>query len=90
MQPGEDPQKAAVRETLEETGLQLQTVEPVLALKHPRADMKFFVYVSNVDKPEVKLSYEHDRYDWLSVEDALELEMPKRFKAALGQLATAK
>ena len=89
VQPGEDPLKAAVRETLEETGLEVKTVEPVLAFSHPRADVRFFIYMTNVDTPEVRLSYEHDRYAWVSVAEALELEMPKRFKAALERLAAA-
>jgi type II secretory ATPase GspE/PulE/Tfp pilus assembly ATPase PilB-like protein/8-oxo-dGTP pyrophosphatase MutT (NUDIX family) len=71
----EKPEKAAVRELREETGLQPQSLYNVTVssfyLHESRSIqmcMTFAAFVS--DDAEITLSEEHQRFEWLSVDDA--------------------
>ncbi|MBU0527670.1 MAG: NUDIX hydrolase [Candidatus Micrarchaeota archaeon] len=73
---GEDPQKAAIRETKEETGLDVQNVSFVTyttATYKKGEDDKhsiYLVYKGETDSQEVVLSEEHKEYRWLNVLEA--------------------
>lgn len=73
---GEDPQKTAVRETKEETGLDASNVRMVTvtsATYEKGGDEKHSVYVvyrGETDSDEVKLSGEHKEYRWLTLTEA--------------------
>lgn len=73
---GEDPQKAAIRETKEETGLDATNVRMVTvtsATYEKGADEKHSVYVvyrGESDSDDVKLSGEHKEHRWLTLTEA--------------------
>jgi 8-oxo-dGTP diphosphatase len=73
---GEDPQRAAIRETKEETGLDATNVRMVTitsATYEKGEDEKHSVYVvykGETDSEEVKLSGEHTEYRWLNLTEA--------------------
>ncbi len=73
---GEDPQKAAIRETKEETGLDATNVRMLTvtsATYEKGEDEKHSVYVvykGETDSEDVKLSGEHKEYRWLTLTEA--------------------
>lgn len=69
---GEDPHTAVSRETLEETGLQCDFGQMSI-FKHPSEQTDYHVYLGSSDSTEVTLSDEHQAWDWVTVEEALEL-----------------
>jgi 8-oxo-dGTP pyrophosphatase MutT (NUDIX family) len=80
--PGEDVDLCAARETLEETGLDL----PVRRTDVPSAD--WFVYLAEApESAEVRLSHEHDRYEWLPLDRAAARILPERVRACLIEAA---
>lgn len=63
--PGETIDRCAERELDEETGLQLSLTRTNIG------DEDWFVYMAEAPRnAQVKLSEEHDRYAWLSVDEA--------------------
>lgn len=67
--PDESPAATAARELYEETGLRL-TCRPVrsrVAAAQPEMDVDVFVAEAEADQP-VRLSHEHDRYEWVQPE----------------------
>lgn len=69
-QPDEPSAATAARELYEETGLRLSCV-PVrsrVAAAQPGIDVDVFVAEADADQP-VRLSEEHDRYEWVQPED---------------------
>jgi len=71
-QPGETPDEAALRELREETGL---AVTPVRVADAPSPDVALYVVELPTDA-EVVLDDEHDRYTWLSLDDAMKACLP--------------
>ncbi len=83
--PGEAIARCAERELLEETGLDLS-----LCRACPDSDA-WYVYLAEAgDGAEPRLSAEHDRYAWLSLDDAAERITPEvvraQFTAAAARL----
>jgi 8-oxo-dGTP pyrophosphatase MutT (NUDIX family) len=70
-QPGESPKSAAVRELREETGLDLALV----ALESATEAVALFAAEAPADA-EVVLEPEHDRFEWLSLEEAVTRCLP--------------
>lgn len=71
--PGEDIDRCATRELKEETGLELNP------RKTDFGDYKWYVYIAEVDTDcDIILDSEHDRYEWLSLNAALERCQPKK------------
>jgi len=65
LDPGETHDECAARELLEETGLDL----PITRVQQP--PNRFAIFVCEADaEHEIVLSDEHDRYEWVSFEDA--------------------
>ena len=73
---GEEPVEGARREVREEVGLEMEDVRlvEVVSYLHREHYALMFGYTGHVVEDEVKLSWEHDRYAWMSFEKALELE----------------
>lgn len=75
--PGETVLDAAIRETKEETGITLLSENVILSYtKAAFTEMGnvcwlFFVY-QLTETPEVLLSKEHDKYQWVSFQDAID------------------
>jgi 8-oxo-dGTP pyrophosphatase MutT (NUDIX family) len=75
IEPGEEPEAAAVREVREETGLAVErlynlTVQPFY-LHRTHTVQLAVVFVAFVSEPaEVILGEEHQAYEWLGVDDA--------------------
>ena len=76
IEPGEEPEDAALRELREETGLEVERlyivrVQPFY-LRKVRAVELAIVFAAFVAEPgEVTIAGEHQRYEWLSVDEAL-------------------
>lgn len=77
IEDGEEPQDAAVREVREESGLSVDRlyvvrVQPFYLRKTRMVEMAI-VFAAFVSEPaNVTVADEHQRHEWLSVEDALE------------------
>lgn len=66
--PGEEPDEAARRELYEETGLALELVPAAAA----RATEDVALYVAQAAPGDaIRIDAEHDRFEWLPLEDAL-------------------
>ncbi len=73
VEPGETLEQGAIRETDEEAGIKLSSVRPVYAITEARdwGVGTWLFFAADVDDPEVTLSYEHDDYRWVKLEDIL-------------------
>jgi 8-oxo-dGTP pyrophosphatase MutT (NUDIX family) len=73
---GEDLVTAAVRETQEEAGIQL--MPPDLHLVYAGTAMRdgknvcWLFFIGRTSETEVKLSFEHDKFEWLPLDKAIE------------------
>ncbi len=70
--PGEQPIAAAVRETLEESGLTVRVApRPVYSYvaKRNRDDMIVVAYRADPIRGEVMLSPEHDAFRWMTLDE---------------------
>jgi 8-oxo-dGTP pyrophosphatase MutT (NUDIX family) len=84
-QPGELPAVAAARELQEESGLTL----PLTHLPVAAATEDVALYVAQAPpEVEVVLDAEHDRFDWLPLEEALVRCLPPVVAAGLANAAT--
>ncbi|NUR77478.1 MAG: NUDIX domain-containing protein [Thermoleophilia bacterium] len=70
--PGEEPRRAAERELTEETGLRLPIAGP---LEHVTDDVALFVAEAPADA-EVRLDAEHDRFEWVTLEEGVRRCLP--------------
>jgi type II secretory ATPase GspE/PulE/Tfp pilus assembly ATPase PilB-like protein/8-oxo-dGTP pyrophosphatase MutT (NUDIX family) len=89
---GEEPEDAAVREVREETGLDVArlynvTVQPFYLHRSHTVQLAV-VFGAFVDEPAaITLGVEHQRSDWLSVEEALDRFQWPREREALREIA---
>ena len=80
--PGETPHEAAKRELREETGLDLPF------LPAPARTKDVAVYVAEAPaEAKVVLDDEHDRYDWVTLEDAVQRCLPPEVGAGIEDVA---
>ena len=92
IEPGEEPEDAAVREAREEAGLAIArlysvTVQPFY-LHQSHTVQLAVVFAAFVDEPAVvTLGAEHQRAEWLSVDEALERFQWPRERDALREIA---
>lgn len=86
---GEDPVKGSIRETLEETGLHISNIIPILvASARPRSQYEICLYFKAPSiGTEVKLSYEHDRFMWVTPAEFADLDADEGYKAAVALVA---
>ncbi len=74
---GENYLDAAVREVAEETGIEIsrENIHIIWAdsAMRPQGNVVWIVFVTRIQKIEPKLSFEHDRSDWVSVDKAIKM-----------------
>lgn len=79
----EAPDDAARREALEETGITIDAVH-IISTHHGYHKDKEYVmlgYVAHAANDAVALSWEHEAYEWMSVEAVLQLELLPQYRA---------
>lgn len=88
----ESPLDGAKRETLEETGISVQNLKTINTWSFEKWEIQV-VGITFFDKltftPEVVLSYEHDEYMWMSLDELAKIDSPdwiQRIPKALRQL----
>jgi len=82
MDEGEEIGECLIRETMEETGLTL-TIEHVIGSGEgaiPGLKLAYMFMSGTVDAETVTLSDEHDDFKWLSLEEALQLDLCPAFR----------
>ena len=75
---GEDPIEGMKREIIEETELSVTELKPVNLRSYITDEKDFLVivgYVAKAVSENVRLNWEHDKYKWLTLEEALKLEL---------------
>ena len=89
VEEGEHPEEAVIREAEEEAGIKPKSVR-ILYVDYEVGRLGFkgpvmsFIYTCSIDNctGEVKLSYEHEEYKWVSVNEFVSLEVPEKYKKA--------
>jgi 8-oxo-dGTP diphosphatase len=82
---GEDPVQAVIRETSEETALEIHSITPLDVI----SDISSFGYAvllifqANSADSEISLSYEHDKYRWVSRDEFDALDTEEQFKKSV-------
>jgi 8-oxo-dGTP diphosphatase len=88
LEPGETPDAAAVRETLEETGLRIKKPQLLRIWGHSNAsddDVTAHAFVAAAPSGDVRLSGEHSAFAWMSVEEYAERYCGAQLAAAAPQ-----
>lgn len=76
---GELPEDAVSREIFEETGLDVPAPDlKLVKIRHPHtgSTQRFFVANLNLSAPEIVISWEHESYKWLSLEEFMVEPIP--------------
>lgn len=87
---GEDPRDAAIRESLEETGLSIDNIQ-MLSTSHGYTDGGEYImigYVARTNDDKVQLSWEHESYKWMTVEEVEKIELPQAHRLILDAYLT--
>jgi 8-oxo-dGTP pyrophosphatase MutT (NUDIX family) len=79
---GEELLSGVKREILEETGLDINKIEPVYAKTEVKTwetkdgkkteNVVYIFYVAKTSETNIKISYEHDKFQWKSLDEAIE------------------
>ena len=75
---GEDPRIGLVRETKEETNLDIELVFPLDVQHFTRQDgqvISLLFFLCKKKSDDIRLSHEHQEYQWINLE-SLEIEIP--------------
>ena len=90
MEPGETIEQAIVREVAEETGLDVRPELFLTALEWPtpHARIIYLYFYAKAATTAVRLGPEHDRHDWLTLEEQQELELAPHFKNLMEHMET--
>ena len=80
---GEDPKDAVIRETYEEVGIKLETADIfyVSSTNEKTYVIRLLFYARTTSK-DVKLSFEHDQFKWVTKDEFTKLELPDYQKDA--------
>ena len=87
---GEDAFDALIREVNEECGLLVKNIKPFDVESHKNDKGEFWVtiaYIVKTESDDIKLSFEHDEFRWLSPKEFLELESPNKIRRFISNLA---
>ena len=78
IEPGEEPLDTLIREIKEETGVVVNSDSIKLVYENTSTKDDSFIrhlYLIKFDKePKIKLSWEHDKYEWMEVEHLAKIE----------------
>jgi 8-oxo-dGTP diphosphatase len=86
LESGEKAEAGLRREMLEETGLSVKVVKPLLVLNHSsRKDFLFIIYECRRLSGRVRLSSEHTEHRWVTRQEMAGLELSDYMKAFLGE-----
>ena len=80
---GEDVKEGIIREIKEETGLEVYNLKVIDAISGSDDKNEFWVTICYIAQPmtsEVKLSYEHDDFHWVTPEEFQKLQASPRNK----------
>ncbi len=79
---GEELIAGVVREITEETGLSVTQPEPIYARSEVREwedkdgghkdNVLFIFYIAETNGTDIALSFEHDQYDWVTLDEAID------------------
>ena len=82
---GETLETGAIREIKEEAGIEVEDLKP-LDLESKIIESGelyiFTIYTAKAKSENITLSYEHDRFQWVTIEEFLNLNAPLKLKNA--------
>jgi 8-oxo-dGTP diphosphatase len=90
LKSGEDGSDAAIRETLEETGLRIEAPELLRTWRSRNSrgeEITSYAYFSAAPAGDVRLSEEHSAYEWMTLADHLDRYCNDKIVAAMPQRA---
>lgn len=91
---GESPVESVIRETVEETGIQIKVLKPLAVYSRvvPELDKQFIsvVYECEYIDGEVILNDEHTKFVWLNLNEVDSIELVDYLRRALGELQKTK
>jgi 8-oxo-dGTP diphosphatase len=88
LEENEDPILGLIRETKEETGLDIKVLEPITVRHFTRDDGIEITMTEYLCEPltnDIKLSDEHSDYEWISIEKCKE-KLIKHFHASIDKI----
>ena len=88
----EDAEETARRELLEETGLKGEIVEKSAEEDFviDNRDFRFHVFLTHVESKNVELSHEHEKHEWIKIEEAGKFDTVDGFEKDLKALKKVK
>jgi 8-oxo-dGTP diphosphatase len=79
----EDPKMAAIRETSEEAGIEVDELQLLDISSLSDGDYAITItYTTLHPGAPVRLSFEHDLFQWVSIDEFMELNIPEKYKIA--------
>jgi len=79
VEDGETMEQGLLREVSEESGIEIQPSDLLLVHAHvwdePDISTVFQIYFAEIDDAPVTISWEHERYEWLSADEIKSLEI---------------
>ncbi|HAV11813.1 MAG TPA: DNA mismatch repair protein MutT [Candidatus Moranbacteria bacterium] len=80
---GEKVEEGLHREVMEESNLEIDIVRPLRTwsfLREENHQLVGITYLAEYKRGEVKLSWEHSAFEWVSFEDVMDGDYPEWFK----------
>jgi 8-oxo-dGTP diphosphatase len=94
LEMGESPEEGIIREIREETGIQAELIMPIYTSFFYRGSeeypMVFIDFWCTYLKGDVRLSWEHSEYEWISLADALQNPDLKPFHYSFSRILELK